>query len=110
LAAVEVDMSSIKIRTKRIDGKLQIRTLISHPMETGRSRNKQTNELIPAHFIRLLTLSHNDKVVVSADLSTSISKDPYFAFMLKNSNAGDKITVSWEDNLGQQDSETHVVK
>ncbi len=103
-------MSSIKIRTKRIDGKVQLRTLISHPMETGRNRNKQTNELIPAHFIKLLTVRHNDKVVVSADLSTSISKDPYFAFMLKNGNIGDTITVSWEDNLGQHDSETHVVK
>jgi sulfur-oxidizing protein SoxZ len=103
-------MSSIKIRTKRIDGKIQIRTLIAHPMETGRNRNKQTNELIPAHFIKLLTVRHNDKVVVSADLSTSISKDPYFAFMLKNGNVGDTITVSWEDNLGQQDTETHAVK
>ncbi len=103
-------MSSIKIRTKRIDGKIQIRTLIAHPMEHGRNRNKETNELIPAHFIKQLIVSHNDKVIVNADLSASISKDPYFAFMLKNGNAGDKITVSWVDNLGKEDSETHVVK
>jgi len=103
-------MSSIKIRTKRIDGKIQIRTLISHPMEHGRNRNKETNELIPAHFIKLLTVSHNDKVIVTADLSASISKDPYFAFLLKDGNAGDKITISWIDNLGKEDSETHVVK
>jgi sulfur-oxidizing protein SoxZ len=102
-------MSSIKIRTKVIDGKIQIRTLIAHPMEHGRSRNKETNKLIPAHFIKQLTVSHNDKVIVTADLSASISKDPYFAFMLKNGKVGDKITVSWADNLGKEDSETHVV-
>ncbi|NOT11567.1 MAG: thiosulfate oxidation carrier complex protein SoxZ [Methylococcaceae bacterium] len=103
-------MSSIKIRTKRIDGKIQIRTLISHPMEHGRNRNKETNALIPAHFIKLLTVTHNDQVIVTADLSTSISKDPYFAFMLKSGHAGDKITISWIDDLGNRDSETHVVK
>lgn len=103
-------MSSIKIRSKRIDGKIQIRTLIAHPMEHGRNRNKETNELIPAHFIKLLTVTHNDKVIVSADLSASISKDPYFAFMLKSGNAGDKISISWKDNLGNEDSETHFIK
>ena len=103
-------MSSIKIRSKRIDGKIQLRTLIAHPMEHGRNRNKETNALIPAHFITRLTVTHNDQVIVTADLSASISKDPYFAFMLKNGQAGDKITVSWVDNLGNQDAETHVVK
>jgi len=102
-------MSSIKIRTKVIDGKIQLRTLITHPMEHGRNRNKETKELIPAHFIKLLTVSHNDKVIVTADLSASISKDPYFAFMLKSGAVGDKITVRWEDNLGKVDSESHVV-
>jgi len=103
-------MSSIKIRSKFIDGKLQIRTLITHPMEHGRNRKKDSNELIPAHYITLLTLSRNDKAVATATLSASISKDPYFAFMLKNGKAGDKITISWVDNLGNADSEAHIVK
>jgi sulfur-oxidizing protein SoxZ len=107
---VEVKVSSIKIRTKFIDGKIQLRMLIAHPMEHGRNRNKETNELIPAHFITRLTVAHNDKVIVSADLSASISKDPYFAFMLKSGKPGDMVTISWVDNLGKQDSETHVVK
>lgn len=102
-------MSSIKIRSKQIDGKIQIRTLISHPMEHGRNRDKQTNQLIPAHFIEHLTLSLNDKQIVTTDLSASISKDPYFAFMLKSANPGDKITISWIDNLGNKDTETHVL-
>jgi sulfur-oxidizing protein SoxZ len=103
-------VSTIKIRSKRIGGKIQIRTLITHPMEHGRNRNKETNELIPAHFIKRLTVAHNGKVMAAADLSASISKDPYFAFMLKNGNAGDHITISWLDNLGNEDSETQVVK
>lgn len=103
-------MSSIKIRSKLIDGKTQIRTLISHPMETGRSRDPKTNQLIPAHYIQELTISRNGKVIVTSAMGTSISKDPYFAFMLKSGEAGDKITIQWTDNLGNRDSEEHVVK
>ncbi len=103
-------MSSIKIRSKLIDGKTQLRTLISHPMETGRNRDPKTNKLIPAHYIQELTISRNGKVIATSAMGTSISKDPYFAFMLKGGEAGDTITIQWTDNLGNRDSEEHVVK
>ena len=103
-------MSSIKIRSKRIDGKTKIRTLITHPMEHGRNKDPKTNQPIPAHYIQVLTVSLNDKVIVNCDMGASISRDPYFAFMLKGGNAGDKIMINWLDNLGNTDFEEHVVK
>ena len=109
-AAVEVNMSSIKIRTKRLEGKIQIRTLISHPMEHGRNKDEATGQLIPAHYIQELMLKHNDKTIVSSQLGAGISKNPYFAFMLKGGKAGDEINVSWKDNLGNSDSETRTIE
>jgi sulfur-oxidizing protein SoxZ len=117
LAAAEIEMSSIKIRTKRLlpDGntqftlQTQIRILITHPMEHGRNRDKVTNQLIPAHFIQLLTVTHNDKSIAVCDIGTSVSKDPYFAFLLKGGEPGDKITVAWSDNLGNKDFQDHTV-
>jgi sulfur-oxidizing protein SoxZ len=103
-------MSSIKIRTKRMNGKTQIRTLISHPMEHGRNKDPKTNQLIPAHFIQELTIKHNDKVIVSSEMGAGISKDPYFAFILKGGEIGDKIIISWRDNLGNTDSEEHTIE
>lgn len=103
-------MSSIKIRTKRLDGKTQIRTLISHPMEHGRNKDPKTGQLIPAHFIQELIVKHNDKVIVSGDMGAGISKDPYFAFMLKGGEIGDKIIISWRDNLGNTDIEEHILE
>jgi sulfur-oxidizing protein SoxZ len=103
-------MSSIKIRTKRQDGKTQIRTLISHPMETGRNKDPKTGKLMPAHFIQELSVKHNDKVVVSGNIGAGVSKDPYFAFMLKGGEVGDRITVSWRDNLGNTDSEEKLIE
>ena len=103
-------MSSIKIRSKREDGRTQIRTLISHPMETGRNKDPETNRPVPAHHIRELAVFHNGKAIVNCQMGASISKDPYFAFMLKGGEPGDKIRIEWLDNLGNRDSEAHVLK
>ncbi|MGR9088619.1 MAG: thiosulfate oxidation carrier complex protein SoxZ [Gammaproteobacteria bacterium] len=103
-------MSSIRIRSKRLEGKTQVRTLITHPMETGRNRDPKSNQLIPAHFIQELTVSRNGRIVVTCELAAGISKDPYFAFLLKGGTAGDTIMIQWLDNLGNRDSEEHVVK
>lgn len=102
-------MLTIKIRTKRIGGNTQIRTLITHPMEHGRNMDKTTNQLIPAHFIQVLTIQHNGKVVATCNMGAGISKDPYFAFMLKGGQAGDIIGIDWVDNLGQRDSSQHTI-
>lgn len=103
-------MAGIKIRSKRLGGKTQIRTLISHPMETGRNRDPDTGQLIPAHYIQTLTVSLNGKEMVVCALGAGISKDPYFAFMLNGGNPGDAIMVAWEDNLGNRDSATHIIQ
>lgn len=103
-------MSTIKIRTKLIDGNTQLRTLITHPMETGRALDPKTRQPIPPHFIQELTVSRNGQVIVTCRTGMSISKDPYFAFLLKGGRVGDKITVRWLDNLGKFDSEDHLVK
>jgi len=103
-------MSSIKIRTKRMNDKTQIRLLIAHPMEHGKTLDKITQQPIPAQFIRVLTVTCNQKVVVSCEMGDSAAKDPYLAFILKGGKAGDKITVNWLDNLGNTDSEEHIIR
>jgi sulfur-oxidizing protein SoxZ len=101
-------MSTIKIRTKRLDGMTQIRTLITHPMENGRQKNKQ-GETIPAHYILALTVILNDKIIITSTIGKGISKDPYFAFKIKGGEKGDKITISWQDNLGNSDTAERIV-
>ncbi len=110
MGGVGVNMSSIKIRTKRLEGKTQIRTLISHPMEHGRNVDESTGKLIPLHYIQELIVKHNDKIIVSSQLGAGISKNPYFAFMLKGGEQGDTISVSWKDNLGNRDTEIRKIE
>lgn len=78
-------------------------------MEHGRNKDKVTNQLIPAHFIKVLTVKHNGQKVVSCHMGAGISKDPYFAFLLKGGAPGDVITIDWLDNLGNTDFEQHTV-
>ncbi len=102
--------SSIRIRSKRRKQKAQIRILIAHPMENGRFHDPETGQIIPAHFIQQLRIFLNGNLVIEADLGGSISKDPYFSFILNAVKAGDKVTVSWVDNSGIRDSRDHVIK
>jgi len=102
-------MSSIKIRTKYFEGQTQIRTLITHPMENG--RNKDDNgQFIPAHHIIELWVDHKTIKVVRCNMAGSISRNPYFDFLLKGGEIGDEITISWIDNLGKTDTNSTLIK
>lgn len=97
-------MSTLKIRAKQQDGLTLVRVLIDHPMETGRRRDDATGELVPAHFITEITIEHNGRRLAVGQLSTAVSKDPYISVRFKGGKPGDRIRVSWVDNLGQRDS------
>lgn len=89
----------MKIRASNKDGVTEVKVLISHEMETGQ-RKDSAGAIVPAWFITELTAKHGDKVVLSSEFGSSISKNPYLAFKFKGGAKGEKITVSWKDNKG----------
>lgn len=89
----------MKIRARLKDGVTEVKVLMIHPMETGRRKN-ELDEIVPAHFIQLVTATLNGKTVLEAQWGTGIAKNPYLTFRLKGANVGDKIAVSWVDNKG----------
>ncbi len=96
--------AGIKIRSRRLDGFIEVKVLISHPMENGRNRDASSGELIPAHFIRELYIDLNGSRIITAHLGGSMSKNPFFSFRLKSGSSGDRLDVRWIDNLDQADS------
>ena len=72
-------------------------------MENGRRLEEGTSKTLPAHFITHLIVMHNAIPVIHGQLTTGISKNPYFAFELEGVSNGDLLSVSWRDNLGQED-------
>ena len=101
--------STIRIRAGRHDGVTTVRTIITHPMETGFDKDPETGFIIPPHFIKEVICKHNDKVVLHCDWSRAVSKNPYLSFKFTGAKAGDTITVSWRDNKGASDAATAVI-
>ena len=90
-----------RIRTRAQEGATEVMVLVSHPMETGLRKDKATGALIPKHFIQEMTLEHNGKVVATVNMSWGISENPLLSFRLKDAKNGDKLKVSWRDNMGE---------
>jgi len=103
-------MASIKIRAKAKDGVTTVKTLISHPMETGLRKDSKTGKKIPAHHVTEVTAEHKGKQVMNANWSGGISKNPYLSFKFKGAAKGDTIKISWVDNMGKGDSAEAPIK
>jgi sulfur-oxidizing protein SoxZ len=56
---------------------------------------------VPLHFIQRVVATHNGKIVLLAQWSRAISKNPFLNFRVRGAKIGDKIAVSWEDNRGE---------
>ncbi len=99
-------MSDIKVRAKLAGDETTVKCLMNHPMETGLRKDGKTGEPIPAHFIQEVVCKWKDQVVLTAQWSGGVSKNPYLSFKFKGGAAGDKLEVSWKDNKGESQSET----
>ena len=103
-------MASIKMRAN-IDGDVTtIKALISHPMETGLSKDSKTGEKIPAHFIQEVVCEHKGNKVLVAEWGPAVSKNPYLSFRFTGAAAGDTVQLSWVDNKGEKDSAETTIK
>jgi sulfur-oxidizing protein SoxZ len=99
---------NMKMRAQQKGDFVEVKVLMSHPMETGRRKN-DFDQLIPAHFVQLLTATLNGKAVLEAQWGTGISKNPYLTFRLKGAKVGDVVEVTWHDNLGESASQNIAV-
>ena len=72
----------------------EIRVLMSHPMTTAQMKEG-------LHHIQNVVVKQNGKIVVEAEISQAVSRNPVFSFRLKGGAKGDKIEVSWVDNKGE---------
>lgn len=98
----------MRIRANASGDVVEVKVLMRHDMETGQ-RKDASGTAVPAHFIQSLVAKCNDKVVLDAQMGTSISKDPFLSFKFKGGAKGDKITITWNDNKGDTRTDEVVV-
>ena len=101
--------SPMKIRTKLEGDVVQVRVLMSHPMETGQRKTPE-GVLIPQHFIQLVSASYKERTVLSAQWGPAISRNPYMSFKFQGAAKGEKIKISWVDNKGDSRTDEAAIE
>ena len=78
----------------------QVKTLISHKMETGLRKNKKTGKKIPRKIINKFVATYNGKEVFVSDWHPAIAANPYIAFYVKATESG-TLNFKWTDDDGK---------
>jgi len=77
---------------------ITIKTLISHPMESGQRKDKAGN-VIPRQIINKFTCEFNGQVVFACDMDPAVSANPYMEFTAKVNEPG-TFKFTWVDDDG----------
>lgn len=89
----------IRVPTQASQGEIiEIKTLLSHPMETGYRRDIQ-GHLIPRRIIRTFICTYNGEEVFRADWHPAIAANPYLAFYTVATESG-RLHFEWIDDDG----------
>ena len=83
---------------------IEIRVLISHPMETGH-RPGPDGQLLPRNVITRFLCAYNGEEVFRADLFPAMTANPYIAFTTVATESGE-LAFTWEGDNGFQQTET----
>lgn len=75
-----------------------IKTLISHPMESGQRKDKQGNT-IPRKIINHFAASFEGEPVFAANIEPAVSANPYIEFSMKVPGPG-TLRFEWIDDDG----------
>jgi sulfur-oxidizing protein SoxZ len=101
--------SPMRIRTKLEGDVVQVRVLMSHPMETG-LRKDADGRLVSAHFIERVTFTYKDRTVLSAQWGPAVSRNPYLSFKFRGAAKGEKLTISWVDSKSDTRTDEAVIE
>jgi len=80
----------------------QVRTLVTHPMETGLRRDA-AGHLIPRDIVKRFTCRYNGVIAFTTDLHEAMAANPYLAFHLRATDSG-VLHFLWEADDGTRAS------
>lgn len=83
---------------------VEIKTLVTHPMETGYRRDDM-GKPIPRDIISLLTVTYGGEEVFRMDMFPGVAANPFAAFTTIATETGE-LVFTWTDEKGER----HVEK
>ena len=78
----------------------EVKTLVTHPMETRLRNDKKTGEKIPRNIINKIDVSYNGNQVMKAIWHPAMSANPYSAFFVVADESGPMV-FTWTDDEAQ---------
>jgi sulfur-oxidizing protein SoxZ len=97
---------NVPARARRGD-LVEIKTLVSHPMETG-YRRSQEGTPIPRDIIRRFVCTYNGAEIFRADLHPAIAANPFIVFSAVATESG-TLTFQWTGDNGFSLTETAAI-
>ena len=86
---------------------IALKTLISHPMESGQRKDADGN-VIPRQIINRFTCDFNGQNVIDVTMEPAISTNPYFEFETTVPESG-TFTFTWYDDDGDVYTESQDI-
>ncbi|GIL41631.1 thiosulfate oxidation carrier complex protein SoxZ [Roseiterribacter gracilis] len=87
---------------------VDIKILISHPMESGQRRDN-SGQPIARDIINLLVCTYNDTEVFRAELFPAIAANPFLSFCTVATETG-TLKFTWTDDHGTVDTATAPIE
>lgn len=83
----------------------QVKCLVTHTMESGQRRNKQTGENYPREIINRMQVEYGGKRVLDAVWHPAVSANPFTSFYVVAEKSG-PMQFTWIDDNGATYSKT----
>jgi sulfur-oxidizing protein SoxZ len=83
---------------------IEIKTLVSHPMETG-FRRTQVGAVVPRDIIRRFVCTYNGTEIFRADLHPAIAANPFIVFTTIATESG-TLAFHWTGDNGFSQTES----
>ena len=91
----------IKIpKSAKVGDVIEIKTLITHKMETGLRKDRATGKLVPRDIINSFVAKFNGEEVFRTALHPAVSANPYLSFFVTVPGAGE-FEFLWIDDTGK---------
>ncbi|MEO1078286.1 MAG: thiosulfate oxidation carrier complex protein SoxZ [Pseudomonadota bacterium] len=87
---------------------ITVKTLVSHPMETG-FRRDALGAQIPRNILTEFECLLDDESVFRANFHPAVSANPFLSFRLRAERSG-TLTFRWRDQHGEETTVTRELK
>ena len=91
-------------KTARKGEPIEVKILISHPMESGQRRNEM-GQLVPRMIIHDFRCTYNRVEVLTLQLFPAVAANPFLSFAAR-ADASGTLDFTWADDSGVTQTET----